>query len=148
VLQRSVLGFEIRTSGAAPHFARLVGMPVGRAQLLATAGGGVFGGLAGLHLSHGLLERLPYDLQPGIGVDGLVVALLARLEPAAIPLAALFYAWLRGGARAMERGSDVAHEMAYVIEAVMVLLVIVQHWPLQRPAWLSWPSWLGGRHGV
>ncbi|HSW04076.1 ABC transporter permease [Aquabacterium sp.] len=124
LLNRSTLGYEIRVVGDAPAFARQAGMPVERTVMLALGLGGAFAGLAGLHLSHGLLGRLPADLPQGVGFEGLVVALLAANEPRRVPLAAFGYALLEGGAQAMERGSDVPREMVLVIQALVVLLVV------------------------
>lgn len=124
LLNRSTVGYELRVVGDAPAFARQAGMPVDRSIVLAMAIGGAFAGLAGWLLSHGLLGRLPADLPPGMGFEGLVVALLAANEPRRVPWAAFGYALLEGGAQAMERASDVPREMVLVIQALVVLAVV------------------------
>lgn len=124
LLMRTTVGYEIRTVGQAPAFARHAGMPVGRAMVLSMALGGVFAAFAGVHVSNALLKRLPVDLTPGMGFEGLVVALLARNEPRAIPMAAFLYAYLRAGAQAMERTTDVSREVVLVIEAFIILFVV------------------------
>jgi simple sugar transport system permease protein len=124
LLDRTTLGYEIRVLGDAPAFARRVGLPVERAIVLSMGVGGLYAALAGVHVGHALLRRLPVDLNPGLGFDGLVVALLARNEPRHVPLAALLYAWLRAGAMAMERDTGVPHELLLVIQAVTVLFVL------------------------
>lgn len=134
LLRRTTLGYEIRVAGSAPAFAAQAGLPVRRALLLSMALGGALAGLAGFHLANGLLKRLPLDLTPGLGLEGLLVALLARHEPRAVIGAALFYAWLRAGGQAMERSTDVSREIALVIQALIILLVVAQRWPLA--AWL------------
>ena len=139
LLQRSTWGYEIRVVGDAPDFARQAGLPVERAVWRALALGGLFAGLAGLQLSHALLGQLPAELPQGVGFEGLVVALLARNEPRAVPLAALLYAYLKTGAQAMELASDVSREMVLVIQACIVLLVVSQRLLPQR--WLQ-ASWL------
>ncbi|HET7862794.1 MAG TPA: ABC transporter permease [Burkholderiaceae bacterium] len=139
LLMRTTLGYEIRTVGQAPAFARHAGMPVGRAMVLSMALGGVFAALAGVHVSNALLKRLPVDLMPGMGFEGLVVALLARNEPRAIPMAAFLYAYLRAGAQAMERTTDVSRELVLVIEAFIILFVVSERLLPRRPAagWLQ-----------
>jgi simple sugar transport system permease protein len=134
LLMRSTLGYEIRVTGAAPAFALQAGLPVGRALALSMAAGGAFAALAGLHISNGLLKRLPVDLAPGLGYDGLLVALLARNDPKAVPWAALFYAWLRTGAQAMERSTDVSREVVLVIQALIILFVVADRLLPQRLA--------------
>jgi len=134
LLMRTTIGYEIRTYGLAAPFARQVGMPVTRAVVLSMALGGAFAALAGVHVGHALLKRLPVDLNPGLGFEGLVVALLARNDPKAVPLAAFLYAYLRTGAQAMERTTDVSREVVLVIQALMILFVVAQR---LLPAW--WP---------
>jgi general nucleoside transport system permease protein len=124
LLQRTTVGYEIRTVGQAPSFARQVGMPVTRAVVLSMALGGAFAAFAGVHISNALLKRLPVDLNPGMGFEGLVVALLARNDPKSIPFAAFLYAYLRTGAQAMERTTDVSREVVLVIQAFIILFVV------------------------
>lgn len=123
-LMRTTAGYALRVVGDNPLFAEQAGIDVKRSIALAIAIGGGFAGLAGFHLSNALLNQLPMTLAPGLGFDGIVVALLARNEPRAIPLAALFYAYLRVGAQVMERNTDVAREMVLIIQALLILLVV------------------------
>ncbi|HEV8688671.1 MAG TPA: hypothetical protein VGQ91_00125, partial [Ideonella sp.] len=134
LLMRTTVGYEIRTVGQAPAFARQVGMPVERAVMLSMALGGAFAAFAGVHVSNALLKRLPVDLMPGMGFEGLVVALLARNEPRNIPMAAFLYAWLRAGAQAMERTTDVSREVVLVIQAFIILFVVAER---LLPEWLQ-----------
>lgn len=130
LLARTTVGYEIRTVGQASAFARQVGMPVERTVMLSMALGGAFAAFAGVHVSNSLLKRLPVDLAPGLGFEGLVVALLARNEPRTIPMAAFLYAYLRAGAQAMERTSDVSREVVLVIQAFIILFVVSERlWP-------------------
>jgi ABC-type uncharacterized transport system permease subunit len=123
-LARTEIGYEIRVLGDSPAFARRMGIPVARTAALSMAAGGLFSAAAGLHLAHGLLARLPVDLNPGLGLDGFVVAFLAGNRPRYVPAAALLYACLRTGSLAMERATDVPHEVVLVIQAVLLLCVL------------------------
>ncbi len=138
VLNRTALGYEIRAVGDSQAFAQQCGIPVRRTIALSMAIGGAFAGLAGLHLSNALLKRLPVDLTPGIGFEGLVVALLARNDPKNVLVAAFLYAYLKAGALAMERASDVPREMVLIIQALIVLLVVCERYiPASVLRWLS-----------
>ncbi len=143
LIERTTLGYQIRAVGDSLPFTARAGMPVGRTIALAMGLGGAFAGLAGLHLSNGLLRRLPVDLTPGIGFEGLVVALLARNNPKAIPVAALLYAYLKAGAQAMERASDVSREVVLIIQALIVLCAVSER---LMPAAAS--EWLRARGGL
>jgi len=102
--------------------------------LLSMAIGGAFAGLAGFHVSNALLKQLPVDLSPGIGLEGLVVALLARNDPKMVPIAAFLYAYLKTGAQVMERTTDVPKEMVLVIQACIVLCFAASRLAASRPA--------------
>lgn len=123
LVRRTTLGFEIRLLGENALFAARAGVPILRTTVLSIALGGVFAGLAGFHISNGLLKRLPVDLNPGIGFSGIVVTLIARNNPLAVPFAALAYAYLRVGAQVMERTTDVSREMVLILQALIILFV-------------------------
>jgi simple sugar transport system permease protein len=139
LMTRTPLGYEIKILGANRRFAEYGGINSKRVISLAMAVSGILAGLAGAHLSLGLLKQLTLNLSPGIGFEGIVVALLARNDPKAVPVAGLFYAYLRTGAQIMERSSDVTREVVLVIQAVIILFVtaervlpLVQQWWQRR----------------
>lgn len=140
LIKRTTIGYEITVVGENPKFAAQVGIPVAKATALSMAVGGLFSGLAGFHISNGLLKALPVDLPPGLGFEGIVVALLARNNPLAIPLVAILYAYLRVGAQVMERSSDVTREMVLIIQAFIILFVVAERF---GPTFIV--NWLGKR---
>ncbi|MDR9838826.1 ABC transporter permease [Herbaspirillum huttiense] len=149
LLMRTTLGYEIRVVGQSAAFALQAGLPVQRTVWLSMGAGGVLAALAGMHISHGLLKRLPVDLPAGLGYEGLLVALLARCEPRAVPWAALMYAYLRTGALAMERSTDVSREVVLVIQALVILFLVAERMqPALAGGWLRWRARrvAGGRH--
>ncbi|MBJ6986788.1 MULTISPECIES: ABC transporter permease [unclassified Devosia] len=126
IMRRTKTGFEINLIGENPRFAKYAGVPVRWATALSMGIGGIFAGLAGFHTANGLLKNLPMDLAPGIGFEGMVVALLARNNPLAVPLVALLYAYLRVGAQIMERSTDVTREMVMIIQAFIIIFVVAE----------------------
>lgn len=138
-MSRMPLGYEIRMLGANRKFAEYGGIKVKRVITLSMAISGILAGLAGTHLSMGLLKQLTLSLSPNIGFEGIVVALLARNDPKWVPVAGLFYGYLRTGAQIMERSSDVTREMVLVIQAVIILFItaelilpLIQQWWRRR----------------
>ena len=130
LLERTPFGYAIRMTGANERFARYGGIDTARTITLAFGMSGAFAALAGANLLMGVLR------DPGVSVatftfDGLVVALLARNRPLAVPVAALFYAYLLVGADRMEQAASVGVEIVRVIQAVIVLLVAA-------PAVITW----------
>ena len=138
LIKRTTAGYEITLVGENARFAEQAGIPVKRATALSMAFGGIFAGLAGFHTSNALLKALPVDLAPGVGFEGIVVALLARNNPLVIPIVAILYAYLRIGAQVMERNSDVTREMVMIIQAFIILFVIAERFgPALLTGWLQ-----------
>jgi simple sugar transport system permease protein len=126
LLARTPLGYQIRIVGANIRFADYGGINTRQVIALSMAVSGILAGLAGAHLSNGLLKRLTLNMSPGIGFEGIVVALLARNDPKGVLVAGLFYGYLRTGAQIMERSSDVTREVVLIIQAIIILLITAE----------------------
>lgn len=116
-------GYAIRMTGKNEAFARYSGIGVGSTILLSQAVGGALAGIGGAAEVLGMYTRFSWISLPGFGFDGIIIATLARNNPAFIPLAAFFLAYLRIGADVMSRRTDVAPEVVAVVQAVIILLV-------------------------
>ncbi|HSV85607.1 MAG TPA: ABC transporter permease [Levilinea sp.] len=126
IMFRTPFGYELRMVGANMKFARYGGVNIKRTVALAMAVSGIFAGLAGVHLAMGIHEKLIVNISVGLGFEGIIIALLARNNPLAVPITALAYGYLRAGADIMERSSDVSREMVLVIQAIIILLVTAE----------------------
>jgi simple sugar transport system permease protein len=136
LMARTPLGYEIRVVGANLKFAEYGGINTKRVIAMSMAVSGILAGLAGAHLSNGLLKQLTLNLSPGIGFEGIVVALLARNDPKGVLVAGLFYGYLRTGAQIMERSSDVTREVVLIIQAIIILLITAERvFPLVQQWW-------------
>lgn len=124
---RTPLGYELRMLGASIKFAEYGGINTKRTIVLAFALSGALAGLAGAYLGMGVHVKLIQNITVSLGFEGIVVALLARNNPKAVPFAALAYGYLRAGAEIMERSSDVSREMVLIIQALIILLVTAEH---------------------
>lgn len=126
MLYKTPFGYELRTVGLNPKFARYGGINVNRTIILSIMISGVFAGLAGVHLSLAIHNRLISNMTSGLGFEGINIAILAGNNPLGVPIAGLLYGYLRAGADVMERSSDVSRELVYVIQAMVLLLVTAE----------------------
>jgi general nucleoside transport system permease protein len=126
LMYRTPFGYELRMIGANLKFARYGGVNTQRVIALSMGISGIVAGLAGAHLAMGVNQKLIMNITVGLGFEGVVVALLARNNPVAVPFAALAYGYLREGATVMELSSDVSREMVLIIQAVIILLVTAE----------------------
>lgn len=122
-LNRTTKGFEIKVTGQNHSFARYIGINVTGAMLLAQVMGGAMGGIGGAVEILGKYDRFLWTAQTGYGFSGLMITVLARNNPVAIPFVALLFAYLQIGANIVGTTTDVPSEFVMVIQAIIILLV-------------------------
>ena len=92
VMQRHLLGFQIRVAGEAPRAARFAGVNPGRLTAVCLGVSGALAGLAGLYEVSGPSGQISPDFASGYGFTAIIVAFLGRLNPLGILLAGLLMA--------------------------------------------------------
>jgi simple sugar transport system permease protein len=92
LLQRHILGFQIRLAGEAPRAARFAGVNPNRLVVLCMGISGALAGLAGLFEVTGPAGQISIDFNSGYGFTAIIVAFLGRLNPIGILLAGLLMA--------------------------------------------------------
>jgi len=123
ILQRTTLGFEIRTVGANPNAARYAGMrPVFITALTMTISG-LLAGLAGAIQMLGVIGFYAPGITASVGFDSIAVALLGRSDPIGILFAALLFGAFRAGAPLMQIETSVPIEVIDIIQALVILFL-------------------------
>lgn len=92
LLQRHILGFQIKLAGQAPRAARFHGVVPERLVVLCMGLSGALAGLAGLFEVTGPAGQISIDFNVGYGFTAIIVAFLGRLNPLGIVLAGLIMA--------------------------------------------------------
>jgi len=123
LLQRSTLGFELRTVGLNPEAARTAGMSVGKTYVMAMMFSGALAGLGGTALLLGPAQSLTPAVIGGIGFDGITVALLGRGKPFGTVLAGLLFGALRAGAVRLQGEADIPVDMVSILQALIVIFI-------------------------
>lgn len=123
--KRTSFGFEMRAVGQNPAAARFAGMPVNRVLVLTALLSGGLAGLAGWSEVAGLKGHLSLDLSPGYGYTGIVVAMLALLNPLAVVPSALFVAAVFVGSDSMSRAAGVPTYIADMLLATGLLFMVL-----------------------
>jgi general nucleoside transport system permease protein len=125
LLWHTPLGFRLRAVGSRASVARYAGISVNRMILFTMAFSGALAGLAGIIQISATGFRVKSDISVGYGFSAVLVALLGRMHPVGVLIAALFFAGLTTGAEAMHVVSKLPVALASAIQAVVVLSVIV-----------------------
>lgn len=92
LLQRHILGYQVRLAGQAPRAARFGGVAPARLVILCLGLSGIMAGLAGMFEVAGPARMISIDFNSGYGFTAIIVAFLGRLHPVGIVLAGLLMA--------------------------------------------------------
>jgi simple sugar transport system permease protein len=124
VLRTMRLGYELIVSGLSPSAARYGGINVGARLVLAAFCAGGLGSWAGAVEVLGEQHRLMDGISGGVGFTGIIVALLARLNPLAAIPAAVLYGGMTVGANAMQRRVGIPSSITFILQSLIVLMVL------------------------
>jgi ABC-type uncharacterized transport system permease subunit len=123
LLDRTTLGFEIRTVGGNPNAARYAGMSPVLIIALTMSLSGLLAGMAGGIQILGLIGFYSSGVTANVGFDSITVALLGRSSPYGILASALLFGIFRAGQGRMQTQTDVPQEMINVIQGLIILFL-------------------------
>lgn len=120
-MYRTRWGYAIRMIGINQDFAMYSGMKVAGTVILAQVIGGLLAGMGGGVEMLGRYTAFSWSALPGYGWTGITVAILAGNNPAFVPLAAFFMAYLNKGCNLMSTYSGVPSQLIDIIQALIFL---------------------------
>jgi simple sugar transport system permease protein len=123
LLNKTTLGFEIRTVGLNPDAAKYAGINVKRIIILTMALSGMLAGLAGTIEVTGLNYRHELGFSTGYGFDAIAIALLGKSHPLGVVLAAILFAAMRNGATRMQFLTQMPVDLISMLQALILLFV-------------------------
>ncbi|HSK88071.1 MAG TPA: ABC transporter permease [Anaerolineales bacterium] len=123
LLNKTTLGFEIRTVGLNPDAAKYAGINVKRIIISTMALSGMLAGLAGTIEVTGLNYRHELGFSTGYGFDAIAIALLGRSHPLGVVLAAILFAAMRNGATRMQFLTQMPVDLISMLQALILLFV-------------------------
>ena len=128
VMKRTKLGYQVTAIGKNAEFAEATGMRVRRKIIILMLISGALAGIAGsgYMMSEQFRYTLDFSGSPGLGWDGMLIALLGRHSPVDILVASLFYSVLKTGADTINTYTSVPKEIVAVIQSLMILFLAVQ----------------------
>lgn len=123
VLNRTVVGYEVRAIGLNMPAAESNGINVKKTMVLAFVVSGALAGLGGAGEILGVHRRFIDGFSPGYGFDGLAVALIGGLNPIGAVFAAILFGALRAGGMTMNTITGVPIDIVSVLQGLVVLFV-------------------------
>lgn len=113
----------MRYSGQNAEFARYVGIDTKKYILSAQFIGGMLAGMGGAIECMGIYQQLNWEVHLGYGFDGMLIAIIAKNNPAVVPIVAFIISYLRAGGDLVNRMTDVPTEFVSVIQSLVVIFI-------------------------
>jgi len=123
LLNKTTLGFEIRTVGANPDAAKYAGINVKRTIVITMTLSGLLAGMAGALEVTGLNFRHELGFSIGYGFDAIAIALLGKSHPLGVVFASILFAAMRNGATRMQFLTQLPVDLISVLQALILLFV-------------------------
>ncbi len=123
LINRTVLGYELRAVGLNAEAARTAGINPKRSIALSLGIAGALAGVGGACEIMGYHHRFRDAWSSGLGWDGITVAVLGNNNPWGVLFGAIFFGALRAGGNSMQVNTGVPAEMVTVIQGLIVVFV-------------------------
>ncbi|MHC1770633.1 MAG: ABC transporter permease [Flexilinea sp.] len=125
ILWSTPLGFKLRAVGSNFSVAKYAGFNVNSSIIFALVFSGALSGMAGvIELSSSYL-RLQSSISLNYGFNGILVALLGRMNPFGVLIASIFFAAMTIGAETIHVVIGLPVSLSDVIQALVVLSVMI-----------------------
>ena len=120
ILNRSVLGYQLKAAGFNRFASEYAGMNVQRNIVLSMVIAGGLAGIGGATLYVGYASNIQIGVLPSHGFDGIAVALLGSSSPIGVLGAALFFGVLHSGKGFMNAMTEIPPEIGDTIIATII----------------------------
>ncbi len=121
ILNKTILGFEIKAAGSSIRAAEYAGIQVGRTRIVAMMLSGGFAGLAGVTYYMGYFASIQPKVLVSTGYDAIAVALLGNSSPIGIIFSSFLITVISKGSTYMSSASGVQAEIASAITGIILL---------------------------
>ncbi|MDE2444824.1 MAG: ABC transporter permease [Alphaproteobacteria bacterium] len=124
VIKRSIYGFDVRVSGAAPHAARYGGFDSARTIWSTLLISGGMAGLAGILEATSQLGQINLGFPSGYGFTAIIASFLGRLNPIGIFIAGFVLAITSVGGQVAQTAVHVPSSAGGIFQALMLFLIL------------------------
>lgn len=126
IFYRTKLGVEIRITGDNPQFAKYAGINTRITPLMGQLLGGLFAGVAGGVENFGAYNQYQMSMLTNIGMDGLIIAVMARKNPIFVPITSFVLAYIRTAASVLNTNTNIPIELVTMLQAVIIFFVAAE----------------------
>jgi len=124
LVEKTPAGYELRALGFNPIAAKSRGINPKRTLMWILLVSGSLAALGGAVELIGLTHRLRLDISINYGFTGIIVAMLADLNPLGVLVTGILFGGLTNGSFAMQVKTGVPTSIAFAIQAIILLFVL------------------------
>ena len=124
LINRTVIGYEIRVVGNNPEAAKYAGINYSKAVIIVMLISGGLAGLAGVGEVAGIQHRLRVGISPGYGYTSIIVAWLGQLHPVSTLIVALFFGGLLVGGEMIQISLGLPFGTIQMFNGVFLLAIL------------------------
>lgn len=121
IMDKTVMGFEIKSVGAGKEASRYMGIDVGKKTLQTMFISGGLAGIAGVTYFLGYYGSIRPNVLPAVGFDAIAVCLLGNSNPVGIVFASFIINLISEGGNYMSSQAGVDREISAVITGLILL---------------------------
>ena len=125
ILNKTVLGYELKAVGFNRDAAEYAGMSVNKNIILSMMIAGSLSGLAGVAQYVGNTSNIQIGIMPSQGFDGIAVSLLGANSPLGVLVSAIFFGLLYSGKGFMNVNTSIPPEIADTIIAIIIYFAAI-----------------------
>jgi simple sugar transport system permease protein len=124
ILKKTPFGYDIRALGANPTAAQFRGINISRVLIVTMLISGGLAGLAGAGEVYGVHHKLQMEISPGYGYTGIIVGMLAELNPLVTILTAVFFGGLINGSVKLVTTIGIPTALIYANQAIILIFIL------------------------
>ena len=124
ILNKTALGYQIKTIGSSPKGARYCGLNVTKIMLITAIITGGLAGLAGMVEVSGVYFRLRDDISTNYGYTAILIAILGRNHPGWVTIVAFLFGVLLVGGIEMQTATGIPSALAQVTQGLIFIGVL------------------------
>lgn len=124
LLSRTTFGFAGKIVGGNMRAAQLCGLEIGRVLLILSFLGGACAGLAGMVEVAAVQGRANASVNAGYGYVGILVAFLARQNPAGVLVVSLLLGGLMASGGMLQRAHNLPDAAVMVLQGILFLVIL------------------------
>jgi len=132
ILKKTTFGYELRSGGDGlvgsypSRYSSYLGIPTDRSAITGMLISGGLGGLAGGIEILGNARYFYQELAFNQGFDGILIAIVGKLEPLGGLIASLFWSALKNGGLFVDYKTDVSREIVVILLSILIFFVSAQ----------------------